>query len=306
MLEDLSINKSPLNLYDPVNYLLQTGGKNIRALLALLTYSIFQNQLKRVKPLLLAIESLHNFTLIHDDIMDNACLRRGVKTINVKWSANQAILSGDVLLIQSFNHLFKGGIDLRILQYFTKTATQICEGQQLDFDFQTKEVLTLQEYYNMIELKTGVLIQFSLVAPAMLSGTHNQHVDLMRLIGSELGLLFQIQDDYLDLYGHQNQTGKLIGGDVLEQKKTFLYVSAYEKANIEARKQLVKIYHSNTRNKLSKIMDIYDFLEVKKHTEKKIYKLSSGIKKKISSLDIGDHKKIVFLEFFDLVLNRNS
>jgi len=306
MLEDLYINKSPLNLYEPVNYLLQTGGKNIRALLTLLTYNIFQNQLKKVKPLLLAIESLHNFTLIHDDIMDNARLRRGVKTINVKWSANQAILSGDVLLIQSFNHLFKAGVDLSILEYFTKTATQICEGQQLDFDFQTKEVLTLQEYYNMIELKTGVLIQFSLVAPTMFSGTHNQHIDLMRLIGSELGLLFQIQDDYLDLYGHQNQTGKLIGGDVLEQKKTFLYVSAYEKANIQDRKQLVKSYHSNTRNKLSKIMDIYDFLEVKKHTEKKIYKLSSGIKKKISSLEIGTRKKTVFLEFLDFVLNRNS
>ena len=130
MLEDLHVNKSPFSLYQPVNYLLQTGGKNIRALLVLLTYGLFQNQLKNVKPLVLAIESLHTFTLIHDDIMDNASLRRGVKTINIKWSANQAILSGDVLLIQAFNHLFKVGIDLNIVEYFTKTATQICEGQQ--------------------------------------------------------------------------------------------------------------------------------------------------------------------------------
>ena len=192
ILNELLINKDPLTLYGPINYLFNKKGKHTRGLLALLSYNLFSNNIYNIKPLILAIESLHTFTLIHDDVMDNALLRRGSNTINSKWSDNQAILSGDVLLIYAYTHLLSSKKNSQILTDFTSTARKICEGQQLDIDLQKKTIISLDDYYHMIHLKTGVLITFSLVSAASLTKSGKMSLELLTSIGNDIGKLFQI------------------------------------------------------------------------------------------------------------------
>ena len=264
----LYIDQEPKNLYEPINYISNKKGKQIRSILALLTYNMFGGKIDDLRELILAIESLHNFTLIHDDVMDNASMRRGVETINKKWSNNQAILSGDVLLMQAYKYLLDSKkTNVVILKEFTNTAILICEGQQLDFDFQLKHKLTNEEYFKMIELKTGELIVFSLIAPLFMMDIGEKNINIMRCIGKTLGQLFQIQDDYLDLYGDSSQFGKVIGGDILEQKKTFLYVAAFQNANSKQKKELEYLYHLHSNNKVDDIMQIYSILGVKEFTQ---------------------------------------
>ena len=258
-----------------------------------------------IKEIILSIEQLHNFTLIHDDVMDNAQLRRGMPTINTKWSNNQAILSGDVLLIKSYQELLKSKIiNKKILNKFTDTAIKICEGQQLDLDFQMESNISLEDYLNMIELKTGALINFCLVVPCLLLDVSKKDIQVMTEVGSYLGKLFQIQDDYLDLYGDESSFGKKIGGDILEKKKTFLYVSALDKSNTEMQYKLQTIYNSDNPNKLDDIISIYNDLSIKEGVQltiKDIYKKILGL---LSTVQFQDNKQIFFIEFLNSVLNR--
>ena len=305
--DQLIINKDPRSLYDPINHILFNKGKQIRSVFALLTYDMFGGDINDLKQLILAIESLHNFTLIHDDVMDNAMLRRGSPTINTKWSNNQAILSGDVLLIKSYQHLLKSSIaNNQILKNFTETAILICEGQQMDFDFQLKKALNQVEYFKMIELKTGVLITFSLLAPASLTNLGNDHTDIMKSIGNLLGQLFQIQDDYLDLYGQCSRVGKVIGGDVIEMKKTFLYVTACQNASPKKQAELEKIYHSNFNDKIDVVLQHYQDLGVQECVKDTINSFSKKLKNLVSSINVPIHKKQVFLEFLDIILSRKA
>ena len=273
ILNDILIQKEPASLYDPVNYLLKKKGKNTRALLTLITSNFWNTNTHQIRGLILAIESLHNFTLIHDDVMDNALIRRGDPTINSKWSNNQAILSGDVLLIHAYRHLLKSNLNLEILNYFTHTAIEICEGQQLDLDLQKIKTISLDQYYKMIYLKTGVLIKFALIAPCFLSKMGKKFLNEMSILGDSLGMLFQIQDDYLDLYGEEVQTGKLLGGDVFENKKTFLYATALDLSN--QNQDLIKVYHSKSKNKLENVCSIFQDLGVKDAVELKMEELNA-------------------------------
>ncbi len=306
MLDDILIKKEPTSLYNPVNYLLKQKGKNTRSLLTLLTANFWNININKIKHLVLAIESLHNFTLIHDDVMDNALLRRGNPTINSKWSNNQAILSGDVLIIHAYKHLLKSNFSQELLNYFTQTSIEICEGQQLDLDLQKTKDLSLNHYYKMIYLKTGVLIKFALSAPCYLSEKSIHHLNEINRLGDSLGTLFQIQDDYLDLYGQQSQTGKLLGGDIFENKKTFLYATALDSSNKYQKEELIKVYHSQDDDKLERVCSIFDNLNVRNIVNYKIKGLSSDILEIIRNLDVDVEKKNLFLEFIHTVLNRKK
>ena len=302
----LYIEKDPQSLYAPINYISQKKGKQIRSIFALLTYDMFGGCINDLRELILAIESLHNFTLIHDDVMDNAAIRRGMETINKKWSNNQAILSGDVLLMQAYKYLLDGQQNnSNLLKDFTDTAILICEGQQLDFDLQLKRQLKNEDYFKMIELKTGVLITFSLTAPLIMMGLEGQDIKIMNRIGYTLGHLFQIQDDYLDLYGESSRVGKLIGGDILESKKTFLYITAFEHATSKQKKDLEDIYHINSEDKINSVLEIYNKLGVQKFVQQRINKLNSSLKELINQLSVQDEKKVIFREFIDIILERN-
>lgn len=305
---DLKIKKEPNTLYDPINYLFLKKGKRIRAMLVLLSNQLFHNNITGLKELVLGIESLHNFTLIHDDVMDNAVLRRGGATINKKWSINQAILSGDVLMIHAYQHLLSSkAVNKLFLQKFTETAIKICEGQQLDLDMQTNTSCSLDDYYRIIESKTGALIQLSLTAPCYLTDEGFKYLNTMNSIGLYVGQLFQVQDDYLDLYGEEEKVGKLTGGDILEHKKTFLYAVAFNSASSKQKQQLVSIYHSNnTGDKVRQILTLYNQLSVKETVQKEIRKLSSKIFQLINSLDVREDKKELFIEFIKLLLTRNN
>lgn len=302
---DLEINEKPNTLYAPINHLLFQKGKYIRSSLTLLSNHLFNDDSSGIKPIVLAIESLHGFTLIHDDVMDNATLRRGVPTINQKWSANQAILSGDVLMMRSFNYLLNvKNQNQDILKLFTQTAIKICEGQQIDFDMQHSKNITLDDYYHMIGLKTGVLIQFSLMAPCYLNKGGFKYLKTMELIGYYVGQLFQIQDDYLDLYGFE--IGKEKGGDVRENKKTFLYTMALHVSSNKEKLALETIYHSTSKDKINQVVKIYKKLNLESIVTEKINNLKKEIFDLIDQINVSVERKNRLVEFIGLIINRKK
>ena len=318
MLGALLNDKTPKNLYAPLNYMLSNKGKQIRGVFVLLSYKMFGGKnLNDFKDIVLAIEALHNFTLIHDDVMDNARLRRGKKTINEQWSNNQAILSGDLLLIQSYKHLSNSKFSTReMFNQFNKIAAQICEGQQLDLDFQLKKEIKIEDYFSMIELKTAALIQLSLSIPLYSNYIYEEQplkVDfsiknnrkVIKKIGLSLGKLFQIQDDYLDFYGKKSAIGKIIGGDVLEKKKTFLYVEACRLSKPQQKKDLISIYHSEDPDKIKLVRALYMQLNVKNSALNKINKLCIEVFNLITELNLPDHKKKDLIEYIKFILKRN-
>ena len=317
MMGTLLQDKKPKNLYEPLNYILSNKGKQIRGVFTLLSYKMFGGQdFNDFKDVVLAIESLHNFTLIHDDVMDNAKLRRGRKTINKQWSNNQAILSGDLLLIQSYQHLFNSKFSsLEMCNEFNRIATQICEGQQLDLDFQLKKEIKKRDYFSMIELKTAALIQLSLSIPLYANYIDQEPIkagvsmkknrEIMQKIGFSLGKLFQVQDDYLDLYGQTSVIGKTIGGDVLEKKKTFLYVEACHVSTLKQKKELISVYHSDDHNKINMVRKLYEELNIKNATLKTIKALYGDVFNLLADLKVPDQKKQNLIEFIEIILNRN-
>ena len=319
LIGNVTLDRSPYNLYEPINYILSLKGKNIRSILAMISFRMMsQSSSEDINNLMTAIELFHNFTLVHDDLMDNAQVRRGKDTINYKWSGNQAVLSGDVLLIESYSFLLKlqSPNSLGVIKIFNQTAAKICEGQQLDLDLQEQRVITLDDYFHMIDLKTSELITFSLLAPFKLFSDKNINTDTIRKIGYSLGRLFQIQDDYLDLYGDMKKVGKLVGGDIIEQKKTFLYTLALDRCSSNTKEKLINSYHlsfSNSnqeysdfiQNKLLLVSSIYDSLGIKQLVEDKIDILGRSIVDLISHLDVPNHSKNSLREFITFILHRD-
>ncbi|MCC6448607.1 MAG: polyprenyl synthetase family protein, partial [Chitinophagaceae bacterium] len=221
------------NLYEPCSYLLNIGGKRIRPVLCLMSHELYNPLSESVWNAAVAIELFHNFTLMHDDIMDKAPLRRGVQTVHEKYDLSTAILSGDVMNIFTYVHLSKIDISYlkQSLELFNKTAIQICEGQQFDMDFEKRNEISVEEYLNMIQLKTSVLLGMSLKLGALLGGATDSSSDILFDFGKEMGIAFQMKDDYLDAFGDSQKTGKQIGGDILCNKKTYLYAKGYEIVN---------------------------------------------------------------------------
>ena len=258
----LKYNK-PESLYDPVKYILESGGKRLRPLITLYISELFNGKRTVALPAAAALEIFHNFTLAHDDIMDNSSIRRGKKTINAKWDDNTGILSGDVMLIISYEILNQYEDSKYIL--FSKKLTEIsrlvCEGQQADMDFASKNDITENEYFEMIKNKTAVLIGCSFMFGGIAAETNTSNTDLLYRIGLNLGIAFQLEDDLLDCFGDQEKFGKKIGGDILEKKKTLLYLFTYSKLESEKKLEFENIFNSNEIEESEKINSIKSFYE---------------------------------------------
>jgi geranylgeranyl diphosphate synthase type II len=250
---------TPSSLYDPNHYFLQLGGKRVRPVLCLMGNELFDDIHPSAWEAAVAIELFHNFTLIHDDIMDKAPLRRGMQTVHVKHGENTALLAGDVMMIKAYDYLNK--VEPRflhaILSLFNKTAIEVCEGQQLDMDFETQEQVSVEAYLDMIEKKTSVLLAASLKMGAIVGGAGERNQDLLFEFGRKLGLAFQVQDDYLDAFGDPQKFGKQVGGDILANKKTFLLIHAMETATVEDRDALRQLIESSAPNKVERTLEIY-------------------------------------------------
>ncbi|MDG1842489.1 MAG: polyprenyl synthetase family protein, partial [Crocinitomicaceae bacterium] len=290
----LSFPDTPKNLYDPVGYFLGLEAKRIRPVLTLLSAESFGSSKEEALDASVAVELFHNFTLLHDDIMDNSMLRRGKKTVHHVWNTNIAILSGDVLMVYAYSQLANNKAKHLpdLLKLFNKTAVQLCEGQQLDMDFESEEIISVDQYLNMIKLKTSVLLGCALQFGAIIANSSIDKQSLIYDFGINLGLAFQIQDDILDLYGDSEKIGKKIGGDILNNKKTILSVVANDLANISQKKELLQLSKiSDPILKISKTTDFYNQLKVldyckkisKKYSDNAIASLNKSFKEKKSS-----------------------
>lgn len=273
-LAQIDIPVEPELLYTPIVYSLTGGGKRLRPVLLLLTRSIYDDRVHEALPAAAAIEVFHNFTLLHDDIMDNAMLRRGKPSVYAKWGKNVAILSGDAMMIKAYQLLGKVHSPelARILSVFTQTALEVCEGQQYDMDFESKPKVSVVEYMRMIELKTSVLLAGAVVIGAILGGASEEDCKALRRFAIELGLAFQLQDDLLDSYGDE-RLGKAIGGDILEGKKTYLMITAMSRATEEQRDVLRTTHldkHLSRVEKIARVKALYDELDIPRLTEQQI------------------------------------
>ena len=254
-----NIPGTPTTLYNPVNYFLGIGGKRIRPVLCLMGNELFGEIIPDAWEVSTAIELFHNFTLIHDDIMDKAPLRRGKETVHTKYSEPTAILAGDVLIIKAYEALNRVDSNLlhRIMFLFNQTAVKVCEGQQLDMDFENRDDVKYEEYLNMITLKTSVLIAASLQMGGILGGGSLGNLELLYEAGKKIGLAFQVQDDYLDSFGNVEKFGKQIGGDIRSNKKTFLLIRALESASPYQKQELDELLKTNQPNKVERVLELY-------------------------------------------------
>lgn len=269
---NLSYNTESERLLEPVKYILSIGGKRLRPVLALLACNMFNDKIDDAVMPVTGLEIFHNFTLVHDDIMDNSAVRRGFPTVHKKWSLNQSILSGDVMAFIANDCFLQSppGVLQKVFRVFNKAAVEVCIGQQLDMDYEKALVVSHEEYLRMIELKTAALIAASVQIGSILGGAEEKDSEILYEYGRNLGLAFQIQDDLLDTYGDVKVFGKISGGDIVAGKKTFLYVKAMEMASESQRKTLKEEYSkevSDPGNKIKMVTDIYDQLNIRNETE---------------------------------------
>ncbi len=302
--------KQPISLYEPIRYLMGLGGKRLRPVLTVLSYSLFSADVKKVIPYAVAVEAFHNFTLMHDDIMDKAPLRRGKQTVHKKWNVNTAILSGDVMLVKVYD-MFLGLEPEKlkdVLLAFNKCAAEVCEGQQWDMEFETRDTVSEAEYINMIKLKTAVLLGFSLELGAILANAPLSDRKALREFGTNIGIGFQLKDDLLDAYADPKKFGKQVGGDIIANKKTFLLLKAIEKATGKEKKQLTTWLNAtkfNKKEKVEAVKKLYDTLKIPALTEKKI---NSFFAKGFKSLDnLSSDKSVDILrQYAETLIGRQS
>ena len=286
----------PPALYDPIRYIMGLGGKRLRPLLVLLAYSLYKKNPKRVAPVATAIEAFHNFTLLHDDIMDNAPLRRGKKTVHVKWNVNTAILAGDVMLVKVYDQLLKVEAPLLkgVLARFNACATEVCEGQQWDMAFEKTKTVSEGQYIQMIRQKTAVLLGFSLELGAMLAKAPARDQKALRNFGIDIGIGFQLKDDWLDVFNDRKKFGKQVGGDIMANKKTFLLITALKRASGKDKKDLVTLTTTAQHDKARKVRAVtalYDKLGVSGHTKSKInFYFERGLSR-LGQIDVSERKK---------------
>ncbi|WP_299160023.1 polyprenyl synthetase family protein [uncultured Tenacibaculum sp.] len=292
-LESQKIVKEPKNLYQPIDYILQLGGKRIRPILTLIASNIFSGNYTQAMPAALAVEVFHNFTLVHDDIMDDAPLRRGHETVHEKWDINTGILSGDAMLILAYQYFenYPPTVFQKLAQLFSKTALEVCDGQQLDVDFETRNDVTIEEYIKMITLKTSVLVAAALKMGAIVAETSEEQAQHLYNYGLNLGVAFQLQDDYLDTYGDPETFGKQVGGDIIENKKTFLYLKALEVANNGDKKKLFTLYNENQKNiseKIKTVSTIFSDNNIPNYTHELIEYYTNKSFESLAHLNISD------------------
>ena len=308
-ISNLNFPDQPNNLYDPLKYFMKIGGKRMRPILALMACELFEKPREDAMNVALAVEIFHNFSLIHDDIMDEAPLRRGHETVHKKWNPNVAILSGDVLFVKAYSLLanYNGDTLSDLLQIFNKTAIEVCEGQQWDMDFETSESVSIPDYLKMIANKTAVLLGCSLEMGAIVANAKKEDRQALYKFGVNLGTAFQLQDDLLDVYGDTEKFGKQIGGDILSNKKTFLLLTAQNTANEQQKETLIK-WQNSTPNaeKVEGVIKLYDELNIKQLTEGKIQEFYQAAMANLEALSVSEIQKQPLRILSDFLMNRES
>ena len=293
--------KEPENLYVPIKYILDLGGKRLRPILTLMTCDLFGGDSKKALDAALAIEVFHNFTLIHDDIMDNAPIRRGKITVHEKWDSNTAILSGDAMMIMASQLLetYESSLFKPLVQLFNKTALEVCEGQQYDVDFETRNDVTIPEYLKMITFKTSVLVAAAMKMGALIAEADEKESVAIYNYGLNLGIAFQLQDDYLDTYGDSETFGKQIGGDIIENKKTFLYLKALEKSNSEEKLRLFELFNSNinSEDKIREVKSVFTKNLIPEIVKEQIQVYTDKAFECLSELSVLEEKNQILKEF---------
>ncbi|MDC0116566.1 polyprenyl synthetase family protein [Flavobacteriaceae bacterium] len=306
-LKELSFSKTPESLYDPIKYILEIGGKRIRPYLVLMSTSVFGADPKLSLNAALSVECFHNFTLMHDDIMDSAPLRRGNETVHLKWDINQSILSGDALLIYSYKLLedYNPIVFKKLNTVLNTTALQVCEGQQFDIDFEKSPEVTFENYINMIKLKTAVLVGASLQMGAIIAEANENDLQKIYDFGVNLGIAFQLQDDYLDTFGEESLVGKSIGGDILENKKTALFHLCLLNANKDQSKSLKTLYsQKNSIDKVAKVTQIFKTTKADIDNLKLVENYTNLALNSLNHLSISNEKKDELIEFSNSLLDR--
>lgn len=309
-IEKENFGSNPQELYEPIRYIMALGGKRIRPLLTLLAYQLYHDNADKVVPASVAVEVFHNFTLMHDDIMDKAPLRRGQQTVHEKWNSPVAILSGDVMLIKAYQQLIahspKEKLTL-ILEKFNQCAIEVCEGQQMDMNFEERSKVSEAAYIEMIRMKTAVLLGFSLEFGGIMARCSESDQALLYEMGVQAGIGFQLMDDLLDIYADQAKFGKQIGGDIIENKKTYLLIKAKELATGETAIELDKWLSAtdfDKEEKVNAVTAIYDELNIKQLTEAIMAEYFDKAFENLEAIDASSDKKIIIREFFQYLINR--
>ena len=310
-LRNIHFPEKPIDLYEPIEYLLSIGGKRIRSCLTLLSAEMFDCAVSKALPTSLAVEIFHNFSLMHDDIMDKAPLRRGQQTVHEKWGTNTAILSGDYMLIQSYQFISQNDSAVlpALMKVFNQTAAEVCMGQQLDMNFEQSEDVTIPDYIEMIKLKTAVLIGAALQMGAIVANADDQSTKLLYEYGGNLGIAFQLQDDYLDVFGDAEKFGKQVGGDILENKKTYLLLKALELANEDQKAKILSWLNKteyNSNEKIQGIVGIYNQLDIQRYIKEEMKRYTDQAFASLNEIPIEAKKKEPLQNLAESLLVRNQ
>ena len=305
---ELKFPQHPENLYEPIRYFLDLGGKRMRPALLLMSHEMFGGDHKNVVSPALAIELFHNFSLVHDDIMDKAALRRGKTTVHEKWNTNTAILAGDAMLIESYKLMMDSPIEnlKSVLSVFNQTALEVCEGQVMDMDFEIRNDVSIAEYIEMIRLKTAVLLGGSLEIGAILANASKDDYQHIYEFGINLGIAFQLHDDILDVYANPDKFGKTVGGDIASNKKTFLLLKTVELVNDFDKKHLDSLLHLYHENKIQQVMSLYDKYQVKSLAEIEMKKYFDSAMNHLEKINVSNEKKQPLISLANFLMQRES
>ena len=308
-LDNLPYDRKPSSLYDPIRYVLSLGGKRIRPVLMLLSYNLFKDNPESILMPACALETYHNYTWLHDDLMDNAKLRRGHQTVHCKWDANTAILSGDSMLVLAYQRMAQCDTEKmpEVLQLFTETALEIGEGQQYDMDFEHRNDVREDEYIEMIRLKTSVLLACATKIGAILAGASTKDADLLYKFGERMGLAFQLQDDFLDVYGDTSVFGKAIGGDIVSNKKTFMLINAFNHANDSQREELKHWINAKTfdaNEKIAAVTRIYNEIGIDRMAMERIKVYFDESRKYLAAVGVSDERKAELSAYTEKMMKR--
>ena len=308
-IDKLPLDRQPAGLYSPIEYVLSLGGKRIRPVLMLMAYNLYRSDVERILEPAAGIEIYHNYTLLHDDLMDRADCRRGKQTVHKKWNDNVAILSGDAMLVLAYQYMMQAPATSlpEVLALFSRTALEICEGQQLDMDFEQRNDVREEEYIEMIRLKTSVLLACALKIGAILADASAEDADNLYKFGEQIGLAFQLQDDFLDVYGDSKVFGKAIGGDITSNKKTFMLINAFNHANDAQRAELQKWVDAkefDRNEKVAAVTRLYNEIGIDKMAQDKIAYYFEQSKKYLDAVNVPADRKDELAKYAQKMMKR--
>lgn len=304
---DNVLPKQPVNLYEPARYMLSQNGKKIRFFLTLKACELFSGDSKAAVESAMGIEIFHNFTLIHDDIMDDARTRRNQPTVHEKWDSNTGILSGDVMMILAYQSLLESPVNIQsyILPIFTRAAREVCEGQQMDMDFESFPIIQMDKYIEMITKKTAVLLAAALSIGGLCGGASREEAEHLYEYGINLGISFQIRDDFLDCYGDVQKTGKIKAGDIIQSKKTILYIRTWFSLSEEEQEKFTKLYHGSDPDKVPRVLEYFEKTGAKEYTQKKEREYFNKAVSALAKIPVSPDRKKILTDYSQSILDRS-